>query len=215
MGISDIAQIVSAVIGLASSIGGALMLSTSEEDRRIARRAFYIAGFSFWVLGVLMTINSSDQSLILRMVIAGVIGAIAAAATVWAASLTMPASSRPDPQAKEVPLTEKFVQNVTSYNQQGGITAGTVNIGPQKLTFSPELGRELLQNMPNSRKVKIQSIGGNADQAVASEIQAFLQSNGYETSRAAIGMTVPPPDHKISLATDQEGYVLVVAPSAN
>jgi hypothetical protein len=56
-------------------------------------------------------------------------------------------------------------QSVTSYNQSGGITAGTVNIAPGRLVFSDALGAELLAKMPNKKTMIImQSVGGNADQ---------------------------------------------------
>jgi len=72
-----------------------------------------------------------------------------------------------------------------------------------------------LAKMPIKKKIEIQSIGGNLDQAVASEIQIFLQKNGYDVSRMSIGVMAPPPDSKISLSDTPNGYVLIIAPSAN
>jgi hypothetical protein len=53
----------------------------------------------------------------------------------------------PDGNAQSIPA-QQSAQNITSYGQQGGITAGVVNIGPQRLVFSSELGSELLARMP-------------------------------------------------------------------
>jgi hypothetical protein len=65
------------------------------------------------------------------------------------------------------------------------------------------------------QKVSITSVGSAADQAVAIDIQNFLQQNGYDVSRSSTAMLVPPPDHKISLGDRPDGYILIIAPSAN
>jgi hypothetical protein len=142
---------------------------------------------------------------------------IGGAFDVWlrpsAASAQSPPTSTGKPQVGAPGMTQS-AQNITSYGQQGGIT-GIVNIGPQRLVFSSELGSELLARMPRKKKVNITSVGGVADQAVAIDIQNFLQQNGYEVSRISVGMLLPPPDHKISLGDSPDGYVLTIAPSAN
>jgi hypothetical protein len=136
-------------------------------------------------------------------------------AKVQNAGVPINSSSQSSEQSKDVPLIEKFTQNVTSYNQQGGITAGNVNIATQRLMFFQELGAELLEKMPVKKKVFLKSIGGATDQAVADEIQSFLQKNGYPVERNITGMMAPPPDNKISLTDGTDGYLLIVAPSAN
>jgi hypothetical protein len=120
----------------------------------------------------------------------------------------------PGGNAQSIPA-QQSAQNVTSYGQQGGITAGIVNIGPQRLAFSSQLGSELLAKMPSKKKVIVRSVGSEADQSVATIFQNFLQQNGYDVARISIGMLVPPPDHKISLGDSPDGYVLIIAPSAN
>jgi hypothetical protein len=70
----------------------------------------------------------------------------------------------PAGNAQSIPA-QQSAQNVTSYGQQGGITAGIVNIGPQRLAFSSQLGSELLEKCLAKRKVIIRSIG--SDQSVA------------------------------------------------
>jgi hypothetical protein len=113
------------------------------------------------------------------------------------------------------PANPPGCSNSAGGNNSGSMTNNCVfNVAPQRLRFSSELGSQLLSAMPEKRKVHLQSIGGQADQAVASEIQSFLEQNGYPVERTAIGMMAPPPDHKISLGSDAGSYVLVVAPSA-
>ena len=50
------------------------------------------------------------------------------------------------------------------------------------------VGSELLAKMPSRKKVIIRRVGSEADQSVATEIQNFLQQNGYDVSRMSIGM---------------------------
>jgi hypothetical protein len=121
----------------------------------------------------------------------------------------------PDGEA-QTPTVNQGPGSAYSYGQQGGITAGTINIGPGRLAFSDQLGRELLAHMPTKKKVRLTSIGPtNADQAVGTEIQNFLQQNGYDVERSIIGMSMPAPDRPISFQELPDAYVLTVAPSAH
>ncbi len=189
------------------------------ERNVVGAWACFMASFFPMVIATLVWAPMANDS-IWRISISGTIGAIVGSIVLIGITeiihgRAQAGSSLSNQPIREIPLTEKFAQNVTSYGQQGGITAGTVNIGPQRLAFSPDLGNELLAKMSNKKKVIIRSIGGYADQAVASEIKDFLQRNGYEVTLTPIGMLMPPPDHKISLGESPDGYVLTVAPSAN
>ncbi len=106
------------------------------------------------------------------------------------------------------------IVNITSYNQSGGITAHTVNIGPKKLEFSEEIGKEILGKLSRDKPISLQSIGSNCDQQVADEFQAFLENSGYKISRASIGMMIPPPDHPIVIQESDREIILTIAPSA-
>jgi len=109
--------------------------------------------------------------------------------------------------------SSQVTQNVTSYNQSGGITAGTVNIGAGRAEFNDQLKADLLQKVPKGN-VQLQTVGGNADQAIGNEVEAFLKQNGYSVQRMAIGMLAPPPDRPYTLSVNGAQTVLVVAPSA-
>jgi hypothetical protein len=106
-------------------------------------------------------------------------------------------------------------QNVTSYNQSGGITAHTVVVGTPKLTFDQKIAEELLSKIPAGKPILLQSVGSPRDQAVADQYQNFLQGRGLNLSRAVIGMMSPPPDDKLSVADNGARVVVTIAPSAN
>jgi len=103
--------------------------------------------------------------------------------------------------------------NVTSYNQSGGITAGTVNIGAGRTGFNDQLKADLLQKVPKG-EVRLNTVGGDADQAIGNEVEAFLQQNGYSVKRLKMGQTIPPPDHPYTLSVNGNQTILIVAPSA-
>jgi hypothetical protein len=84
---ADIIALLSAIVGVAASLGGGLMLQARDDYRRAARIAFYVAGIAFWFLGVALALDVAGQPLVIRMVIAAAVGAFAAAGLVWAISL--------------------------------------------------------------------------------------------------------------------------------
>lgn len=197
-----------------------------DEGTRLAELFWYAGGLLPLASVVLFWASMGDQPVNIQRSILFIIGAVIGGCgllafgewirpTPIASSLDASTPTSSNHSNKETPMSDKFTQNVTSYGQRGGITAGTVNFGPQRLVFSTELGNELLAKMPTKKKVFMKSVGGNADQEVAAQIQNFLQRNGYEISWTRIGMLVPPPDHKISLNEDGDSYFLIVAPSAN
>jgi len=71
--------------------------------------------------------------------------------------------------------------NVTSYNQVGGITAGTVNFGPQARQMNQQLGDQLLENISKDSKVTVTSILGDGEAfAFANQVLQWLKSNDFE-----------------------------------
>lgn len=121
----------------------------------------------------------------------------------------------PDGEAQQPPAVNQGPGSAYSYGQQGGITAGTLNIAPSRLAFSDDLGNALLARMPEKKKVIMFTVGGNADQSAATNFQVFLQRNGYEVQRKLVGMMVPPPDRPISVVNEPNDYVLTIAPSVH
>lgn len=182
-----------------------------------AARWFFFSFLPLGIIAILWAIHG-DATMVEKNVVLGLIGAIIGASGFIYGGYALGDANRksqPNEALTKILLEPQFAQNATSYGQQGGITAGIVNIGPQRLAFSPELGSELLSKMSAKKPVSLQSVGGNADQAVASEIQTFLQKNGFDVNRTSSGMMAPPPDHKVSLIEEPGSYILVIAPSAN
>ena len=98
----------------------------------------------------------------------------------------------PDGEAQQPPAVNQGPGSAYSYGQQGGITAGTLNIAPSRWAFSDQLGNQLLADMPMKKPVFMTSVGGIADQKVATDIQNFLQNNGYQYIGLLWGFWFPP-----------------------
>lgn len=73
--------------------------------------------------------------------------------------------------------------NVHSHNQSGGISAGQVNIGPQKRHLDDRQKNQLRGALDPSRTVQVDALLGNAEAMdFATEITAWLKSEGYDVN---------------------------------
>ena len=70
---------------------------------------------------------------------------------------------------------------VTSVNQQGGITAGQVNIAPPARQLDANGKSQLVEHLPKSKKVTVTSVMGDGEaHQFATQIKAFLEDEGYD-----------------------------------
>jgi hypothetical protein len=110
---------------------------------------------------------------------------------------------------------DKPTINVTSNNQQGGITAYQVNIGRIYLSFTEDIAVELTRRLPKDRPIDLRSVGSQNDQQIAAQYAAYLQKKGYGFRRhIQIGMMGPPPNDPITIIIHPDHSDLVIAPRA-
>jgi hypothetical protein len=121
----------------------------------------------------------------------------------------------PDGNAESPPAVNQGPGSAYSYGQQGGITAGTVNVAPSRAVFTSQLGKDLLTDMPAKKLVVLRTVGGAADQKVGDDVQNFLEHNGYTVRRELIGTLTPTPDHPFSFAENPNEYIVTVASSVH
>lgn len=77
--------------------------------------------------------------------------------------------------------------NVTSINQQGGITAGTVNVGVQPRHMNSQVAGDIQRHIPKDARVAITAVWGDQEAfAFAHEIRAWMVQNGY--TNLAVGV---------------------------
>lgn len=120
----------------------------------------------------------------------------------------------PHGNVQSPPAVHQGPGSAYSYGQQGGITAGTVNIAPPRAVFTDLIGRRLLALMREKKNVTLRTVGGVADQKVGDAVQSFLEQHGFSVRRISVGMLVPPPDRPFSLSDRPSAYMVTVAPSA-
>jgi hypothetical protein len=188
-------------------------------DRRLAEYGWYLVGLLPTVIVCFGWVAMLQHSMSIQRPLLGVIGAVVGAIVfVGIGELIHPSAAQAPPQSTTTqappPVVNQAPGSAFSYGQQGGITAGTINVAPGRLAFSEQLGNELVTKMPQKKTVNIRSVGGNSDQSVANEIQTFLQQRGYTVNRTVIGMLSPPPDRPITLMEGPDSYTLTIAPSA-
>lgn len=87
--------------------------------------------------------------------------------------------------------------NVTSVGQQGGITAGVVNVEPQPRKMDDGLKAQLAQLLPDtSRAVTIKSVLGDSEAfSFATQIKEYLVHQGYKingVNQVVFSSVVPP-----------------------
>lgn len=110
---------------------------------------------------------------------------------------------------------DKPTINVTSHNQQGGITAYKVVIGRIDLTFSTEVAAKIEERLPKDRPFDLMAIGGSRDLEVVEAYANYLQQHGYTLrSRSRAGIVSPPPDAPITIIVAPDHSVLQIAPRA-
>jgi len=85
--------------------------------------------------------------------------------------------------------------NVTSHNQMGGITAGTVNlVGRPQLVMEDGLMAEIARAVASYPELALTSIGGQRSMAAADTLQTYLENAGHTVQRSRVGMMLGGPD---------------------
>ncbi len=87
--------------------------------------------------------------------------------------------------------------NVMSVGQQGGITAGVVNVGPQPRNINDRVRRQLAELLPDkSRTVTIKTVLGDGEAySFATQIKDYLASQGFKINgvdQVVFNGVVPP-----------------------
>lgn len=72
---------------------------------------------------------------------------------------------------------------ITSHNQMGGITAHTVNLGPQARQMNSQLGDQLKQQIPITSTIRVVAILGDGEAfGFANQVLQWLKSNNYSNA---------------------------------
>jgi hypothetical protein len=117
----------------------------------------------------------------------------------------------PDGNAQQPPTVSGNCNNFGNNN----FNCNTLNVAPPRATFSEQLGAQLLAHMSEKKPASLKTVGSMADQKVGDEVEKFLEDHGFTVKRMRIGTLSPPPDHPFSFSDAQDGYVIIVAPSAH
>lgn len=101
--------------------------------------------------------------------------------------------------------------SVTSYNQSGGITAGTVNIGPQPRRFTTADAKALAERIPAGSAVTVIAMGPDSEAlAFAFEVYSWLKASGYPVKGPNEAWGRLPPIHGQAINKTNGGYEIVI-----
>jgi hypothetical protein len=209
------------ILVLAGTVAsGILILSVNRglkmrDDRRpFAELLWYAGGLMPMAAVCLYWASMGDQPVMPQRVILFIIGAaIGGCALVGAGEWFRPATAVAQSGGNMPPIINNG-PSISTTNQSGG--TNTINVGPTRLLFDTAIGDELAGKLPTGKPVMLQTVGGNADQAIADQYQQYLESKGFQVARMKIGVMGPPPDHKITLGDpNAPQMVVIIAPSAN
>jgi len=101
-----------------------------------------------------------------------------------------------------------------SYGQTGGITAGTVYVGPQARDLNSAWGAplkaQILKDLPRDQEISVTSIMGDAESSdLAVQIYDFLKANGFKLKDGGISQSVfIPTPHGLGFNTTTNTFVV-------
>lgn len=104
-------------------------------------------------------------------------------------------------------------QSVTSHNQSGGITAHTVNLGPQQRQLDAGMKQQLVSMLPKDRTIKVDAPMGDGEAITFSqEVWNFLAAAGYTMHKDGLSQAVrmPAPRGQSVDLTSEPGVAYVV-----
>ena len=233
-------QPIALAILLAISVGAFSTFAKFSFDMRRDGKysaAWFWAAMAFWpgFLSALCLTGDAAMPIHWRNIILGTLGgAVGISTAIWLGYILhgqpVAAQISPEPTGtaqksgeaimgqspgEQPPIINQGPGSAFSIGQQGGITAGTVNIAPTRAAFTAALREDLLKQMRSKQKpVQLRTVGGTEDQRIGDQVQEFLTSHGFVVHRHAIGVMAPPPDHPYSFAEGEATYVITVAPAA-
>lgn len=100
---------------------------------------------------------------------------------------------------------------VTSNNQMGGITAGTVNFGNRQRVMNEKLGEGLMSNIPNDKEVTVTAVMGDGEAfEFANQVLEWLKNNGYTNVKGVDQAVFPKPITKQTIVQKGEGFHVII-----
>jgi hypothetical protein len=116
---------------------------------------------------------------------------------------------------KSKPINYTVDQTVTSYDQKGGITAHTVNIGKQEFDITEAHVQQILSTLKQGDSVDLTCIGNKpAQRQMFDTLCTYLRSKGIEVHYSLIGMTTSMPGSPFGVSRHGTTVYVSVAPDA-
>jgi hypothetical protein len=164
---------------------GASMMGLNPPEFKVARWCFWLSAL---ILAAMTTywLTTTDQPIAIRIVVGVLVGALIFVGLPetlrWVTAREMAAQPKDKPELHMSDYRGPI--NVTSYNQSGGITAHTVNVGAtaRRITDprAAPLKEQILRELPKDKPITILAVMGDTEAIqFAYDIHAFMKENGF------------------------------------
>jgi hypothetical protein len=117
-------------------------------------------------------------------------------------------------QTKPNSQTTVYNQNVTSHNQQGGVTAHTVHIGKPVFELTQEHINEVMQACTPGVPVTVFATGTQRAFPMQAAIAAALQGAGFSVNLDSAATIIPLPETPLSVTPGPPRTIVTIAPNA-
>jgi hypothetical protein len=196
MGLAEfILALLVAVGPLAGGLGYA-MLGLSPPNYRAIRAMFWVSGIAFWSAGIMWAVAAPGQPLGVRLSIAGVVGCISAVGLAYFLIETGLREKLRADELKPGPIVMAqnqppiYHQDIRSYNQSGGITAGNVTIGQIPRSLDAGLQAQILREMPRDKAISVTAVAGDSEAMnLASQVYEFMKANGFHLKDGGVSQS--------------------------
>ena len=122
------------------------------------------------------------------------------------------ASAQAPSTTQRLPVVNQGPGSAFSLGQQGGVTTGTINTGPQKRILSDpsfdQMRNQLLQ-LPHNKKIFLMATMGDTETIeFRNQIAEFMKSNGFNIDDSATGYAMSTrPFHGVYLQDKPDGTI--------
>jgi hypothetical protein len=191
-------------------------LKMRDEKRPLAEPLWYAGGLIPLAGVALLWVATGDQAVLAQRIVLFVLGgAIGGCALLAIGEIIRPTggafaqvSNGPVPNVVQGP------GSAFSYGQTGGITAGTINVGPPPRNLNSPWGEplkiQILRDLPRDKEISVMALMGDTESAdLAQQIFEFLKTNGFKLKGDTIGIgVIIPPPHGLSFARDTNTFTV-------
>ncbi len=180
------------------AIAHARAMKMKEQSRFAEEYFWYAGGLIPLALASIFLAANGDFPMIPQRILMFSIGALLGGSLLLGiGEIIRPMPANSQTPSSPVPPQQNIYGggNVFSYGQSGGITAGTVNVGPIPRSLNQprmeSLKKQIQDQVPKDKPIIVTALLGDSEAVnFAYELQSYLKNNGYKLKEDSIDQSV-------------------------